>query len=104
MTCLLPTSSSSLPHPHPTLPFSAGVDLNLELSLHDQGVVGDFPLMLVRHEHRVSVPLPHEPPVVTKGEHTGYQATHSDNVREHRMSFLQEGEDVWCDVGVSVRD
>ena len=89
------TTSSPLLYPRSTphsCPVSQGVDLNLELSPHDQGVLGEFPLVLVRHENRVSAPLPHEPPVVTKGEYTGYQATHSDNARDHRMSFLQEGE------------
>ena len=77
--------------------FTEGIDLNLELSPHDQGVMGDLPIVLVRYDQRVSAALPHEPPMVTQGEHTGYQATHSDNAREHRMSFLQDGEDVWCE-------
>ena len=103
----LPTSSPLLYPPSTLLPcpVSQGIDLNLELSPHDQGVLGEFPIMLVRHENRVSAPLPHEPPVVTKGEYTGYQATHSDNARDHRMSFLQEGEGcvMWVRaVGISV--
>ena len=91
------SSSSLLLHPICLASFTEGIDLNLELSPHDQGVMGDLPIVLVRHDQRVSAALPHEPPMVTQGEHTGYQATHSDNAREHRMSFLQDGEDVWCE-------
>ena len=68
-----------------------GFDLNLELSLHDQGVLEGTLLQLTQHFHRVSDPLPHELPISTQAESSPSPPTDSDNKRAHRMSFLMEG-------------
>ena len=73
-----------------------GFLLNLELSLHDQGVMEDHPVTMVRQDRRVSEPFSHEPPVATKGEATSDQLTESEIKKIQRESFLVEGKVTHC--------
>nr|WEL12724.1 ras guanine nucleotide exchange factor K-like [Halisarca dujardinii] len=72
-----------------------GFDLNLELSLHNQGVLEGTQLLMVRHSQRVSDPLPHEPPISTVGEPT--TPTPSTSHAPRPSSYLVEDSHIWLE-------
>jgi hypothetical protein len=74
-----------------------GFDLNLELSLHDQGVLEKTQMLLVQHPQRVSDRLPHEPPIATSGQPSPTTPEISSAKRDHRASYLVEDSHIWLE-------